>query len=140
MSNENNTVTIVIQDEADVIAQDIMTEIKLLIGDIGISSSTLAIVIKYTMEIIENTPLKGREQLDMAMRIIGDLIEELPESSEKKFLKQTHKNGGVQNTIELVVQATKGEINVNKAITTGACNCFIPCISYFISKYKNNKK
>ena len=74
MSNENNTVTIVIQDEADVIAQDIMTEIKLLIGDIGISSSTLAIVIRYTMEIIEKTPLKGREQLDMAMRIIGDLI------------------------------------------------------------------
>jgi hypothetical protein len=123
-------------DQADIIADRVMIEVKLLIGDIGISSGTLAIVIRYTMEVIEKTPLKGTEQMNMALRIIDDLIDELPYSTEKDFLRQTLDNGGVKNTIELVVQATKGEINVNKVVETTASNCLVPCISYFISKCK----
>jgi len=123
-------------DKNDRIADLIMIEVKNLISDIGISSGTLAIVIRYTIEVIEKTPLKGEDQMNMALRIIGDLIDELEYSTEKDFLRQTLDNGGVKNTIELVVQASKGEINVNKVVETAAGNCLVPCISYFISKCK----
>lgn len=123
-------------DQADRIADKIMIEVKSLMGNVPISSGTLAIVIRYTMEVIEKTPLKGKEQMDMALRIIDDLIDELPYSTEKDFLRQTLDNGGIKNTIELIIQATKGEIDVNKMLETGASSCLVPCICYFISKCK----
>ena len=74
--------------------------------------------------------------MDMALRIIHDLINEIPESDEKDFLKQTLNNGGIESTIELIVQATKGEIDVNQIAETAASNCLVPCICYIISKLK----
>ena len=115
-----------------------MLQVKSHLGEIGIKPSTLTLVIKYTMEAVEKTPIKGAAQMDFALRIIDDLIKELPDSDETVFLRQTMDNGGIKDTIELVIQATKGEINVNKVTEVAAKNCLQPCIDYIISKcYKN---
>jgi len=102
--------------------------------ELGISPSTLSLVIKYTMEAVEKTPTKGPAQMDFALRVIGDLIGELPSSDEKAFLSQTLDNGGIKNTIELIVQATRGEINVNQVVEVAAKSCLQPCIDYIASK------
>lgn len=102
--------------------------------EVGISPSTLSIVIKYTMEAVEKTPTKGPAQMDFAVRVIGDLIGELPSSDEKAFLSLTLDNGGIKNTIELIVQATRGEINVNQVVEVAAKSCLQPCIDYIVSK------
>ena len=109
-------------------------EVKDKLGDIGVKSSTLTIMIKYTIEAIENTPVKGKAQLDFAVRIIGDLINELENSEEKEFLLKTLKNGGIKDTIELVVDASKGKVNVNKVAETAASNFLMPCIEYVFGK------
>lgn len=102
--------------------------------EVGISPSTLSIVIKYTMEAVEKTHTKGPAQMDFAVRVIGDLIGELPNSDEKAFLSQTLDNGGIKNTIELIVQATRGEINVNQVVEVAGKSCIQPCIDYIVSK------
>ena len=112
-----------------------ITQVKENLGpEIGISPSTLSLVIKYTMEAVEKTPTKGPAQMDFALRVIGDLIGELPDSDEKVFLTQTLDNGGIKSTIELIIQATKGEINVNQVVEVAAKNCLQPCIDYIASK------
>lgn len=104
--------------------------------ELGISPSTLSLVIKYTMEAVEKTPTKGPAQMDFALRVIGDLIGELPSSDEKAFLSQTLDNGGIKNTIELIVQATRGEINVNQVVEVASKSCLQPCIDYIVSKFR----
>lgn len=118
----------------EMVAVAIMQVKENLGPEIGISPSTLSLVIKYTMEAIEKTPTKGPAQMDFALRVIGDLIGELPNSDEKAFLGQTLDNGGIKNTIELVVQATRGEINVNQVAEVAAKSCLQPCIDYIVSK------
>tara|TARA_B110000014_G_C19979401_1_gene507122 strand:+ start:514 stop:945 length:432 start_codon:yes stop_codon:yes gene_type:complete len=122
------------QEFTEDLVNQVMTEVKENLGDIGIKPTTLTLVIKYTMEAIEKTPTKGPAQLNFALRIISDLINELPESEERAFLRQTMDNGGVKDTIELVVQATRGEINVNQITEIAAKNCLGPCVEYIISK------
>ena len=115
-----------------------LSKVKEKVSAISIRPSTLHLIIKYVMEEVEKTPIKGAAQMDFALRIIDDLIKELPDSDETVFLRQTMDNGGIKDTIELVIQATKGEINVNKVTEVAAKNCLQPCIDYIISKcYKN---
>ena len=122
------------KDISEELTQTVMNEVKESLGDVGVKASTLTLIIKYTMEAIEKTPVKGSQQLDFALRIIGDLIQELPDSEEKTFLNQTHKNGGIKDTIELVVDASKGKVNINQVTQVAASNFLQPCIDYIMSK------
>ena len=129
-------VTDIAQPYTEELVKVVMTEVKDKLGEIGIKPTTLALVIKYTMEAIEKTPTKGNAQLKFALRIISDLINELPESNEKTFLRQTMDTGGIEDTIELIVQATRGEISVNQVAEIAAKHCFAPCVDYIKSKCK----
>ena len=120
------------------LATQILGEVKERLGDVGVKPSTLSLVIRYTMEAIEKTPVKGPAQMDFALRVISDLINELPESDEKNFLRQTMDSGGIRDTIELVVQATKGEIDVNLVVSTVTTHCLGPCINYVVSKCRGS--
>jgi len=112
-------------------------EVKNRMGEAGIKASTLAIAIRYTMEAIEKTPVKGKDQMDFALRIISELINELDDSEEKTFLRQTIDNGGVKETIELVILASKGKLDINTVVNVGATNCLEPCYQYIINKFFN---
>jgi len=116
------------------LADSVLNDVKEKLGDMGVKSSTLTIIIKYTMEVIETTPVKGKAQMDLALRIIGDLINELPENDEKEFLLKTLNNGGIKDTIELIVDVSKGKVNINKITETAGENCLGPCIEYILSK------
>ena len=121
-------------DISEELSQSVMLEVKASLADVGVKASTLTLIIKYTMEAIEKTPVKGPQQLDFALRIIGDLIQELPETEEKQFLVQTYKNGGIKDTIELVVDATKGKLNINQVAEVATTNFLQPCIDYIMGK------
>lgn len=124
-------------DFTDEMVDMVIVKVKELLGlDLCISPSTLSLVIKYTMEAVENTPTKGPAQMDFALRVIGDMIAELPKSDEKVFLSQTLENGGIRNTIELIIQATQGNINVNQVIKVATKSCLQQCIDYIASKCK----
>ena len=124
-------------DFTDEMVDMVIVQVKELLGlDLCISPSTLSLVIEYTMEAVENTPTKGPAQMDFALRVIGDMIAELPKSDEKVFLSQTLENGGIRNTIELIIQATQGNINVNQVIKVATKNCLQQCIDYIASKCK----
>tara|TARA_B100001540_G_C15720478_1_gene602779 strand:+ start:596 stop:1039 length:444 start_codon:yes stop_codon:yes gene_type:complete len=126
-----------IGDEIESISEEILacalTEVKEQLGAIGIKPSTLSIVIKHTMEVIENTPVKGKAQLNYALLIIRDLVNELEDSDEKTLLIQMLDNGGIKDTIELVVDASKGKLKINKVAEVVAEGFLGPCFNYITS-------
>ena len=123
-----------VEDISKELVDGALSSVKEKMKDIGVKSSTLTLIIKYTMEVIEDTEAKGKEQMNLALRIIGDLINELPENEEKEFLLKTLKNGGIRDTIELIVDVSKGKVNINKIAETAGNNLLSPCIEYIFGK------
>lgn len=99
-----------------------LINIKKKMENVGLNLNTIHIVIKYVMEATEKTPLKGKEQKAFALRIIKELIENIPDSNEhKKTLLAMYENESISNTIELIVSASKGELGINNVTQIGTC-------------------
>jgi len=107
-----------------------LIKLKVKVSAISIRSSTLHLIIKYVMELVEETPLKGSEQKEMALKLIKALIVDFTDGKDEGVLIQLLEDGTIGNMIDLIVDATRGRLNVNRAVevTTG---CLNRCIPYF---------
>ena len=106
--------------------------------NIEITSKTITTVIKICMEIAEATKLKGKEQKGLVERLIKKVVKDAPISDEKeKLLLDMVGEGVVGDVVDLVVSATKGELDVN-AVEKAAVGC---CLAVLKSrKRKTNDK
>tara|TARA_B100000902_G_scaffold74377_1_gene79339 strand:+ start:744 stop:1160 length:417 start_codon:yes stop_codon:yes gene_type:complete len=106
--------------------------------DIVITSKTITTVIQISMEIVEATSLKGEEQKKLVEKLVTKSVKDAPITEEKrKLLLSMIDEGIVGDVIDLVVSATKGELDVN-AIEKVAVGC---CLSVLKSRQRtgNNK-
>ena len=97
------------------------------IGDMEINAQTIITVTKFSMEVVEATKLKGAAQKELAISLVRQVIVEAPISDEKeKLLLDMIDQGILANTIELVVAASKGNLDINMvvAVATGCCKLF----------------
>ena len=106
-----------------------------------ISVDTLNIVIKFVIESIEKTSLKGTKQKELAIEIIRSLVNDLIEdrselTTEKKLLLAIIDSGSLGNTIDLIIDASNGNININKLKKTSIL-CCLNMIPYLLKKLKN---
>lgn len=101
--------------------------------EMGVKKSTLALIIKFVMEAVEDTPMKGSEQKEYSLRLIKSLVIELAEGEDKEYLLIAIDSGSVGDTIDLIVAASKGELNVNMVIDTAASSC-LPCFMGILAK------
>ena len=106
--------------------------------DIVITSKTITTVIQISMEIVEATALKGEEQKKLVEKLVTKCVKDAPITEEKrKLLLSMIDEGIVGDVIDLVVSATKGELDVN-ALEKAAVGC---CLSVLKSrKRKTNNK
>ena len=105
-----------------------LRKLKVKVSAISIRSSTLHLIIKYVMELVEQTPLKGSEQKELALKLINALIVDLTNGEDERVLLQLLNDGTIGNMIDLIIDATKGRLDVNTAIqvTTGCLNRCLP--------------
>ena len=127
----------VVEDLTEDLLNGVLDKVKESLGDLGVKPSTLPKIIQFVMEAIEDTPTKGPAQKDFALKVIGALIDELHESDEKKLLQETFKSGGIEGTIDLVVSATKGELNINQVVDVAVNSCVCPFFNFSMSKFKS---
>lgn len=107
------------------------------ISTVDIKTTTLPQIIKEIMQIVEKTTIKGTEQREFAIKVLRKLFESLTDNEEEKLLLQLIDNGTVSNMIDLIVDATKGNLDINKSIKSTS-NLLLLCIPYIIKKC--NKK
>ena len=92
------------------------------------------------MELIEETPIKGVEQKELALKVMRELFKDLTEGEDEIVLLKLLDDGSISNIIDLVVDATNGKINVNAAIETSV-QCVATCLPYCLkSKNKKNRE
>ena len=91
---------------------------------IVINSRNITLVIKLAMEIVEASALKGEEQKKLVEKIMKKIIIEAPIKDDKeKLLLDMIDEGVVGDVIDLVVSASKGELDINVAekAAVGCC-------------------
>lgn len=127
-----------IEEKVEEVKDEVLDELKEKIREIGVKKSTLAIIIKFTMEAVEKTPLKGSEQKDYALRLIRALVVDLASGDEKDFLLTAIDSGSVGDTIDLIVQATQGKLEINTVVEVATTSC-LPCCLSLLSKRKKKQ-
>ena len=109
---------------------------KLESRNIEITPRSITIVIKICMEIAEATRLKGKEQKVLVERLVKKVVKDAPISDEKeKLLLDMIEEGVVGDVIDLVISATKGELDIN-AVEKAAVGC---CLALLKSRKRNDK-
>ena len=87
-------------------------------------------LINYAIELAEKETISGKEKKDFALKVIERAIAVLPDDTDalklnKEFLLTSYHNGNIADIIELVIDASKGKLNINKKIVT---NIFLKCL------------
>lgn len=102
-----------------------MQMLKYKLGDIEVSVGNIMTIVKFAMEVVEITELKGAAQKELAIRLVREVVVDAPISDDKeKLLLDMIDQGVLGNTVDLVVDASKGNLKINKVIkvATGCCS------------------
>tara|TARA_B100000795_G_scaffold122912_1_gene91526 strand:+ start:800 stop:1177 length:378 start_codon:yes stop_codon:yes gene_type:complete len=96
------------------------------IGDMEINTNTIIKVLKFSMECVEATQLKGDEKKNLAIKLVRMIVDEAPiTESEEILLMNMIDQGILHNMVDLVVDAKSGKIDINLLVGTGCCASFL---------------
>ena len=95
---------------------ELLCKLKEKIHNLGVKKNTLSVIIKFVMEAVEETPIKGVKQKEYALKLLKSLIDEFADGDDKEFLVIALESGSIADTIDLIASAAKGELNVNKVV------------------------
>ena len=105
--------------------------IKLLKDKLNVEALNSDLIIKFVvlvMKLVEDTDVKGKSQKDLVLLVVTEIINESKLSDEDKKLCFTILNSNnTSNTIDLIVDASKGNLNLNKVKKT-AFSCLLSCL------------
>ena len=113
--------------------------LKKKLENVSIRPNTIHLVIKYIMELVEETPIEGVEQKEFALKVMRELFKDLTEGEDEIVLLKLLDDGSISNLIDLVVDATNGKLNVNTVIETSV-SCIGTCLPYLTRKDKKQNK
>lgn len=112
-----------------------LAQLQKRVGLTEVNAKSLILIVKYAMEVVEMTELKGTEQREFALRLIKRVIIDAPlNDDDEEFCLDMVNSGAVGQTIDLVVDATNGQLNVNSAVRLAENCCFT-----FLSSRKNRR-
>lgn len=114
-----------------------LKEVKYLLDKTNINLMNLPSILKSVMEVVDNIPLSGADKKIYAIKIVREIIDEKTYGEEEAVLLLLIDNGTVANMIDLVIDATRGNLNIN-ALGNTVGSCTTACIPYILKK--TNKK
>ena len=138
---ENETKSEIVKELVKNVASDetfelALTMVKNRLGVNEVTVQSLITIVKYCMEAVEISELKGSEQREMALRLVRRIIVDAPITDDQERLCLDMLDSGVLGqTMDLVVDATNGHVGVNQVIGLAEACCF----SFLSSRKKRNK-
>ena len=98
----------------------LVVEVKERMTGSSISSTTVTIILKYAMEAVELSEVKGAEQKELALDIVRQIIVDAPLSPTAESACMLIVDSGILvGVVDLVVDATKGRLSVNQVKKRG---------------------
>lgn len=105
--------------------------LSLLKEKLNVETLNSDLIVKFVvlvMELVEDTDVKGKSQKDLVIHVVNEIINESQLADEEKKLYLTILNSNnTSNTIDLIVDASKGNLNLNKVKKT-AFSCLLNCL------------
>lgn len=106
-----------------------LNKVKKIMEDekLEVAVTSIIYIVKLTIEVLEESKVKGSDKKKLASKIIRKIIVDAPISDEKeKLCLDMVDEGIVENVIDLVVSASKGELNINAigGTATACCSAF----------------
>ena len=109
----------IIDDATDTVFVELLGEMNIKIASVEITPDSIMSLVRYAMEVVELSLLKGTQQKEMVIRLIRRVIIDAPISDERELLCLQMLNAGViGNAIDIIVSATRGELQLNNAVET----------------------
>ena len=96
------------------------------VKDFDLNERTLILFLKYAMEIVEVTKLKGSEQKALALKLLRKLVETLEDEAVKNLCLTLIDSGAISQAIDVIVDASKGKLHINHEyllLAKGCCGC-----------------
>ena len=117
---------------SDQLFESSMKQLKEKLVDVVINNETIMTVLRYAMEIVELTELKGKDQKDFAIKLVRQVVVDAPITDDKeKLLLDIIDSNIIGNTVDLVVDATQGKIDINSVVEVGQTCCQTKCFGLF---------
>lgn len=105
--------------------QDVVNTVVTRLGGREVSPQTLMVIVKYAMEVVELTKLKGSEQRQMVVDVVKQVVVDAPISDERERLcLDMIESGVLGQTVDLVVDASKGHLDINRVASLAENCCF----------------
>ena len=108
---------VVIEEGPSVATESLWCKFHQKIEGIEINAETVMTLLRYAMEVAELSEIKGPQQKEMALKLLTLAIEDscLDASHKETYLNMV-KNGIMATTVDIIIDATKGKLAVNKTI------------------------
>lgn len=99
-----------------------------------ITLETIHVVLKEGMELLEQFNCTGEKKKEYVIKITRILVTDLVENeTDEKIILELLDKKVLENTIDLIVQASKGQLNINnKETQQKIVSCTRSCIPIFI--------
>ena len=109
--------------------------------DISINMETIHLLIKNIMELTEETPVKGPAQREFALKILSEIVTGLSEDCEQRnLLIQLLDNGTIGNMIDLIVDASRGNLKINMDTNMTIDTTITCCLTLLLNRMKKKPK
>tara|TARA_B100000282_G_C31544463_1_gene404532 strand:- start:93 stop:437 length:345 start_codon:yes stop_codon:yes gene_type:complete len=105
-----------------------MKELNSRLHGVDISVENFMLILRFSMEVVEITKLKGSAQKELAIRLVRKIIVDAPISdSKEKLLLDMIDQGVLGNTVDLIVDASRGKLDINTVVkvASGCCGSFL---------------
>jgi len=108
-------------------------ELKQQFGETKITAATIHLVLKETIELVEHFSCPGPEKKEHVVTIVKVLVTDLVDNEEeKRIILDIIDKRILENTIDLIIAATKGKLNINKKTQKKLISCTTSIISIIL--------
>lgn len=109
---------------------------KLDMNEDNILQQSIPEHVKYIMELIENVDVNGEKKKEVVLNVLKNIGKHYLSNEQNTILITIIENNIVSKMIDMIILASKGDINVNKIIepVTNTTNCLFNCFSLLTRK------
>mgnify|MGYP004024733957 CR=1 FL=1 len=93
-------------------------QVKNSLGENKITADTIHVIIKQVMELVDKFSIPGKEKRVYVVTIVKELVDDLAEDeTEIKLINDMIEKRVLENTIDLIISASKGDFDINNKNT-----------------------
>ena len=116
-----------------ILVETTISDLKQRFGETRITANTIHLILKEVIELVDHFLCPGSEKKEHVITIVKALANDLVDNvHEKRIILEMIDKRILENTVDLIILATKGELNINNKKTqkkiTSCCKSFIPIV------------